>query len=68
MSLPATSTEAAESITLGAQPVGTIGYNFPRLLCPAQPNGVLIEVWSKLHRPLHRLPGHHALPERRYSA
>ena len=48
MSLPAISSESAESITLGAQPVGTIGYNFPRLLCPAQPNGVSIEIWSKL--------------------
>jgi len=48
MSLPAISSESAESITLGAQPVGTIGYNFPRLLCPAQPNGISIEIWSKL--------------------
>lgn len=48
MNNPATSTESAESITLGAQPVSTIGYNFPKLLCPAQPNGVSIEIWSKL--------------------
>jgi hypothetical protein len=44
----ATASATALSITLGAQPVGTIGYNFPKLLCPAQPNGISIEVWSKL--------------------
>jgi hypothetical protein len=48
MSLPAIATEAPESVTLGSQPVGTIGYNFPRLICPANPNGVSIEIWSKL--------------------
>jgi hypothetical protein len=48
MSLPALATESAESVVLGAQPVGTIGYEFPRLLCPAQPNGISIEIWSKL--------------------
>lgn len=36
------------SVTLGAQPVGTIGYQFPHLLLVACPYGVSIEVWSKL--------------------
>jgi hypothetical protein len=48
ISLPALATASAVSVTLGAQPVGTIGYNFPRLICPANPNGVSIEIWSKL--------------------
>ena len=48
MSNPATAGASGLSITLGAQPVGTIGYNFPKLLCPETPNGVSIEVWSKL--------------------
>ena len=48
MSNAATASASAVSVTLGAQPVGTIGYNFPKLLCPAQPNGISIEVWSKL--------------------
>jgi hypothetical protein len=37
-----------DHITLGAQAVSTIGYNFPRLICPVNPNGVSIEIWSKL--------------------
>ena len=48
VSVAATAAGTADSTTLGAQPVGTIGYNFPKLLCPAQPNGISIEVWSKL--------------------
>jgi hypothetical protein len=36
------------SITLGAQPVSTIGYAFPHLLTVPCPNGVSIEVWSRL--------------------
>ena len=48
MSQSATATASALSITLGAQPVSTIGYGFPHLLLEACPNGVSIEVWSKL--------------------
>jgi hypothetical protein len=48
MSAVATSTAGPESITLGAQVVGTIGYAYPHLLQIPCPNGVAIEVWSKL--------------------
>jgi hypothetical protein len=47
MSDGALKTESAASITLGAQPVGTIGYQYPHLLLVACPFGVSIEVWSK---------------------
>jgi hypothetical protein len=47
MSAGALHAEAAASITLGGQPVGTIGYQFPHLLLVACPFGVAIEVWSK---------------------
>lgn len=36
------------SLTLGSQPVSTIGYQFPHLLEIPCPFGVSIEVWSKL--------------------
>ncbi len=48
MSTGALKTASGESITLGAQPVSTIGYQFPHLLQVACPFGVSIEVWSKL--------------------
>jgi hypothetical protein len=48
MSAGALKTGTAESITLGAQPVSTIGYQFPKLLEIPCPFGVAIEVWSKL--------------------
>ena len=43
----ATATGAGLSIVLGAQPVSTIGYQYPHLLLTACPFGVSIEVWSK---------------------
>lgn len=43
-----TATGASLSIVLGALGVNTIGYSFPHLLIPAAPNGVSIEIWSKL--------------------
>jgi hypothetical protein len=47
MSAGALFTGTGLSITLGAQPVGTIGYQYPHLLLIACPFGVSIEVWSK---------------------
>jgi hypothetical protein len=48
MSTGALKTGTGESITLGSQPVSTIGYQFPHLLEIPCPFGVSIEVWSKL--------------------
>jgi hypothetical protein len=48
VSVVSTATGDTLSLTLGAQAVSNIGYNFPVLLCPAQPNGISIEIWSKL--------------------
>lgn len=48
MSAGALKTVSGDSITLGAQPVSTIGYQFPHLLEIPCPFGVSIEVWSKL--------------------
>jgi hypothetical protein len=47
MSTGALGTASGVTITLGAQPVGTIGYQYPHLLLVACPFGVSIEVWSK---------------------
>ena len=48
ISAPALTTETAESMTLGAQAVSTIGYAYPHLLLRDCPFGISIEVWSKL--------------------
>ena len=40
-------TGSALTLTLGAQPVTTIGYNYPHLLLVDCPLGISIEVWSK---------------------
>jgi hypothetical protein len=48
MSAGALKTLSGITVTLGAQPVGTIGYAYPGLLLTACPFGVSIEVWSKL--------------------
>jgi hypothetical protein len=47
MSTGALKTLSGITVTLGAQPVGTIGYQYPHLLLVACPFGVSIEVWSK---------------------
>jgi len=47
LNAPALKTVATVTVTLGAQPVGTIGYAFPQLLQIACPFGVSIEVWEK---------------------
>lgn len=48
MNAGALKTETGVSVTLGSQPVSTIGYQFPHLLEIPCPFGVSIEVWSKL--------------------
>ena len=48
MSTGALKTATGQSITLGSQPVSTIGYQFPHLLEIPCPFGVSNEVWSKL--------------------
>lgn len=47
MSAVATATGTGLSIVLGSSSGGTIGYQFPRLLQTACPNGVSLEVWGK---------------------
>lgn len=47
LSEPALKSGTGLSVVLGAQPVSTIGYQYPRLLEIACPFGVSIEVWEK---------------------
>jgi hypothetical protein len=44
----ATATATGVSITLGAQPTGTIGYQYPHTLIATPPYGVSIEVWQRV--------------------
>lgn len=48
MSAGALKTLTGITITLGSQPVSTIGYQYPHLLQVDCPFGISIEVWSKL--------------------
>lgn len=48
LSQVATASASSVSLTFGSQPVGTIGYAFPHLLYIPAPNGISIEIWSKL--------------------
>jgi hypothetical protein len=47
MNLTATASGSGESITLGAIPAQTTGYQYPHLLLTACENGIGIELWSR---------------------